>query len=93
MTDESSPPTKHGNKIIISIFLIMKAPIHDTHGIITSNFNAFCNSKVTSKSKRASKDTLFFVSYHSLKQCFSTFFKSWNLSNNIEPLEEPRHLK
>jgi len=32
MGEESSQPTKHANKIIISIFIIVKATILDTHG-------------------------------------------------------------
>ncbi len=32
MGEESSQPTKHGNKIIMSIFLIMKATNLDTQG-------------------------------------------------------------
>jgi len=32
MVEELSQPTKHANKILVSIFLIMKATIPDTHG-------------------------------------------------------------
>ncbi len=33
MVEESTQPTNHANKILISIFLSVKATILDTHGI------------------------------------------------------------
>ncbi len=37
--EESSQPTNHAHKIIISLFLIMKAAILDTHGIFFKLLN------------------------------------------------------
>ncbi len=41
MSEESSQPTKHGNKNFVSIFLSMKATILDTQGMWKEEFYTF----------------------------------------------------
>ncbi len=42
MVEESSQPTKHGNKILVSIFLtIKKDTILDTHGVNAKKYSNY----------------------------------------------------
>ncbi len=45
MVEESSQPTKHANKIMVSIFLTVKAIILDSHGMIKTGRGAQVKDK------------------------------------------------
>jgi len=45
MVEESSQPTKHANKIMVSIFLTVKAIILNSHGMIKTGMGAQLKAK------------------------------------------------
>jgi len=49
MVEESSQWTKHANKILVSIFLTMKATILDTHGSSSSVEPKKCHFSLKAK--------------------------------------------